>query len=31
MSSGGQGLPQGLGTLLKAQGSLAGELPLVMK
>ena len=25
--SGGQGLPQGLGTLLKAQGSLAGELP----
>ena len=24
-------LPQGLGTVLKAQGSLAGELPLVMK
>ena len=24
-------LPQGLGTVLKAQGSLAGELPLVMQ
>lgn len=31
VSSGGQVLPQGLGTVLKAQGSLAGELPLVMK
>lgn len=31
MSSGGQVLPQGLGTVLKAQGSLAGELPLVMQ
>ena len=31
VSSGGQVLPQELGTVLKAQGSLAGELPLVMK
>lgn len=27
----GTGPPPGLGTVLKAQGSLAGELPLVMK
>ena len=27
MSSGGQVFPQGLGTVLKSQGSLAGELP----
>lgn len=31
VSSGGQVLPQGLGTVLKAQGSLAGEFLLVMK
>ena len=31
VSSGGQVLPQELGTVLKAQGSLAGQLPLVMK
>ena len=31
VSSGGQVLPQGLGTVLKAQGSLADEHPLVIK
>ena len=31
VSSGGQVLPQGLGTVLKAQGTLADEHPLVMK